>query len=187
MKIITLSRPLTVTLSLAFVIAGQSAYASLIGASVSGTLMFGGGSTNYFDSSNGFVPGGYLNSVSPTVVVAEPDIEFGFNDGANLDVANITANQLIITDDSQQGAFFFDMTFTSTAFAGLTMVEVENTFGGGSGATLVGNVITFHSDGATGPGSQRAVYEFSSVPEPASIAILTVGALGLLLRRRSNK
>ena len=73
--------------------------ATVIGSSATGGLFFSGGSTNWFDAANGFVPAGFSNKTQgTTVTVVNPGTEFGFNDTANLDTVDITASQIIISD-----------------------------------------------------------------------------------------
>ena len=77
--------------------------AAIIGSTVTGDLNFGN-PTIYYDPGNGIVPGsGYLNSSgnknSPTVVINAGLPTFGFNDTANLDVADFSSGtQLVFTD-----------------------------------------------------------------------------------------
>src|SRR5215213_9781498 len=103
--------------------ASSPAHALLLGTSVTGSLTFGAGSTNFFNPANGFVPPGFGNS-SPgtnTVTIAEPLVEFGFEDGANRDTANFTDNTLTNGDLVKgSGASSWTMTFSDSAFSGLS-------------------------------------------------------------------
>ena len=117
------------------VLLGAPTWADLVGTSVTGTLILNGGPKNWFDSANGFVPAGYLNTSpsGPTVTISSTQVEFGFNDGTyNQDTADFTGSQLILTDvTSSEGSLPATYTFTDTAFSGLTLSTVSNTFGSG--------------------------------------------------------
>src|SRR4051812_38668612 len=82
-----------------------AASAGLVGSSVAGFLSFNGGGTNFFNSSNGFVPPGCQNSGlgSTTVTIVNPTPEFCFRDPANTDTANFTDSALTYTDVSAGG------------------------------------------------------------------------------------
>ena len=165
----------------------STAHAQLLGASVNGQLNFNGDlTTNFFDKANGLVPAGYLNSGpsgTPTVVIANPAKEFGFNDGANLDEADFTANTLTIHDlPSAGGSSQTKYTFTCNAFAGMTMTQTSNNFVGLT-KSLVGNVVTIDIPLFADNNSHTAVFTF--VPEPASFAGIGIG-LAMLIRRRKK-
>jgi hypothetical protein len=178
----------TVIAALALGAVISPASAQLLGTTVTGSLKFGANPTNFFDPANGGVPPGFSNTASPTVVIAEPAVEFGYQDGANRDTANFTNTQLIVTDDVFSSASNWTMQFTDNAFT--SIVEVVDSFPtGGVTAVLVGNQITLTWAGTFTPGSFRAVYDVSAaaaVPEPGSLALLVgSGVVGLLkLRRR---
>lgn len=180
---------LSASLALAL-LAASSAQAGLIGQQVTGRLSFNGGSINYFDPSNGFVPAGYLNTGGATVTIADPAKEFGFRDSANLDVANFTDTQLIISDQIfSSGAAPWLMTFTSLApglFQGLTLVSEG--FNPNLTYSLDADTLTFHWKG-TGrkEASYEAVFNVASrnnVPEPGSLALLALSLIGVSLSLR---
>lgn len=169
----------------------SSAHAQLLGATVNGQLNFNGDlMTNYFDKANGFVPSGYLNSGpsgTPTVVIANPAKEYGFDDGANHDEADFSANTLTINDVSvSNGSTVSKYTFSSTAFAGLTMTQTSNNFPAITGV-LVGNVVTIDIPAWSNATGHNAVFTFSSVPEPTSFAVVGIGIAMLIRRRKSSK
>lgn len=156
-------------------------WASLVGTSVTGNMNIGG--TNYFDPAQGYVPAGYGNS-SPgttTVTIATPLVEFGFQDGANLDTADFTDSTLTLTDVSNSASIGITYSFTDSAFAGLTLTEISDTFPGGVGASLVGDTITLDAPALSSSGTYVASYDLGpAVPEPKS-AGLAAGAFALFL------
>jgi hypothetical protein len=170
------------------------ASADLIGTSVTGSIDFGGNGVNYFDPARGFVPPGYLNyTEGTTVTIAQPQIEFGYMDSSNLDTANFTGNQLIVTDTVSNAANFWTMTFTDTAFTGLPLTKVSDTFThGGVTGTLVGDTITvFWGGTGTADGLLAATFDVgvSSIPEPSAIVMACTAiplALGYWWRNRST-
>jgi len=72
--------------------------------------------------------------------------------------------------------------------------ELTDGSGAGGGSRLVrtvandftNNVITFHTDRGLGGGNRASVSGFliTTVPEPSSAALLGLGGLALILRRR---
>ena len=169
----------------------HSQAAGLIGTSVTGKLMFAGGTTNYYDPANGFVPAsGYLNSAGPTVTVASPAVEFGFNDNVNLDTVNFSASQFTIEDVVEAGPSDapFTMTFTDSAFAGMSFVKATDFFPGGLTYSVTGSTLTVNWAGgtvATGD-DYTSTFTVKTVPEPSAWAAVAMGtgALGLVLRRK---
>jgi hypothetical protein len=166
---------------------------TVIGSSVTGGLFFANPALNQFDPVNGNVPGGFSNYTSgvPTVTVAEPAIEFGFKDTANLDTVNVTATQIIITDVrtglSIAGGSPFTITLTDTSFSN-SFTELSNSFD--SNASLSGSTFTFHSNGTSQDGTYTAVFDIAAaVPEPATWAMMIVGfaGVGFMAYRRNFK
>ncbi len=170
------------------------AQADLLGTTVTGSLKFDGNINNYFDPAHAFVPAGYLNAAGTTVTIASPAVEFGFDDGFNLDTANFTGAQLTITDvveQSGQTDFNVTMTFTDAAFAGMNVVELGDVFpNGGFTAALAGDVLTLTwAGGAVNPGTLTATYALTAVPEPASIAFFgtILAGIGATIRARRRR
>ena len=161
-----------------------SANAQLLGAGIFGNMMVGGNSTpNYFDPANGFVPAGYLNTAGPSVTIANPAKEFGYDDGLNLDEADFTANTLTLRDISQGGSIPVKYQFSCNAFIGLTCTQISSTFPSIT-KTLVGNLLTIDAPTIGAAGTYTAVFQFTAVPEPASIAAVGLGLAFLIRRRR---
>jgi hypothetical protein len=148
--------------------------ADLLGSSVTGTLTFGTGTTNYYDPAKPYVPAGYLNHAGPTVTIGGLAPDFGFADTYDTITANFTGNSLTITDSGLSGAGW-TQTFTDTAFAGATFVITADNFAnGGLQSSLVGDVLTVTWAGTAGdPGSTGGFsYTPGTVPEPASWVML---------------
>jgi hypothetical protein len=168
---------------------------SLVGTTVTGKITFNGGTTNYFDSANGYVPTGYANKTQGTsVLIADPAKEFGFADGANADSADFTGTQLTITDVASGGGTSpTTYTFTDPVFTGLS--KVSDTFGGtGAVASIQGDTITIQTPLFLNSGTSSAVFNISTsalaTPEPSSIAAFAftgLGALGLALKARKRR
>ncbi len=182
----------TYSLLFALVWSSLPLHASLLGTSVSGSLVFSGNPANYFDPANGFVPSsGYLNSTGGTsVTVQNSAIEFGAVFPSNTDSADFSASQLVISDLTKLTGTDspFVMTFTDAAFTGLTLAKTSDSFIGGVSSSLAGDVITVSWRGAgVTPGENlTAIFDLSggsaAIPEPSSWTMLVVsGLVGLLL------
>ncbi len=166
--------------------------ADLTGSQVTGTLTFSGGSINYFNPANGFVPVGFSNTAGPTVTVANPAVEFGFADGANRDTADFSSSSLLITDigSSTAGSGAFRMTFMDLSFGSFSgVILTANTFGNLT-FSLVGNLLTIDAPGVAGIITRSARFDFlqgtSAVPETgSSLLLLSVGLLALSVGGRA--
>jgi hypothetical protein len=174
----------TVAFALAAALAAAApAHASLVGASVTGSMQINGGGLNYFDPANGFVPNGFLNKTSgTTVTISTSQTEFGFQDSINFDTVNFTDNGFTLTDISNVGSAPITYKFTSNAFLGLSLTELSDNFlAGGANATLVGNLLTITTANFNAHnGTFTASYSFgSAVPEASTWALMIIGFAGL--------
>ena len=155
--------------------------ADLIGTSVSGAMNINGGSTNFFDPANGFVPAGFGNS-SPhgrNGVVIGSGTEFGYQDAANTDTVDFTGTQVTLTDVSGGSSLPVVYSFTDTAFSGATVSLVSSSFSGIT-ETLVGDVLTLTTSRFFAAGTFVATYNITTaaaVPGP----IAGAGLPGLIL------
>lgn len=143
-----------------------TAPASLLGTQVTGSLRFSGGSVNYFNSANGFVPAGCGNSGtgSTTATIADPNPEFCFADGANQDNANFSGNTLTISDISNQfGSTNFTMTFQLAPGIVTAVNEVSDNFpNGGATFTLANDLLTVSVPAFYSNGNYAVVYSFTT-------------------------
>lgn len=160
-----------------------SANAGLVGQDVTGVLNFSTNTLNLFDPANTGFPQGSLNETSNPVTVATPGLEFAYVvDNAVYGVfANFIDTGVIITADVVvPPASSWNMTFTSSAFIGLTLLEVSDDFvNGGVSSSLVGNTLTFEWAGTSlGPDTFNAVYSLQAVPLPAALPLFAFALAG---------
>ena len=173
--------------------AGRADASLLLGTQVTGVMNIAGAPANFFDPANGYVPSGYLNKTDgTTVTIADPAVEFGFQDGNNLDTADFTDTTLTLTDVSKSSSVSNTYQFTNAAFAGLTLLKTSDTFTGGVTANLDGTTLTIVAPEFGLPGTYAATFSFRSatVPEPSTITLAaTAGLMGLggSWRRRKAK
>jgi hypothetical protein len=166
------------------------AQGSLTGSNVTGSIFFNGGSTNFFNSANNFVPAtGFLNSGGATTVTISTTVpEFGYQDTANAIRADFGSSTLLINDTAVTagGLVATQFQFTDPAFAGLAVTESSDTFPGGMSVSLVGSTITINYAGTAISGTYNTVYTIApAVPEPASLAICAFAPLMMGRRRQS--
>ncbi len=164
------------------------ARAGLIGTDVTGSAELNFIPINVFDPANGMVPPGYLNDAGTTVTIEEPAIEFGAQTSTNLFTANFTDTQLIVTDMASApfGGTSFLMSFTDSAFTGLSVTTVSDTYTNGIFADLTGDNLTIIWSGTvvSQPTTFQAVFDItpSAVPEPPSSVLAATAVLAGLIQ-----
>jgi hypothetical protein len=156
-----------------------AAHADGVGTPVTGGLFFGGGTTNYFNPALGFVPAGSGNTAGTQVTIGS-GIEFGFDDGANLDTANFTGNALVVRDVDTYGGSAFEMTFVDPVFTGFTMLPNTSGFT----YSFAGDTLKVFFPEEFNPGTYTAKFSYGPpaaavTPEPASLVLLGTGILGM--------
>jgi hypothetical protein len=185
--------------AVACVSGGAAKAATLVGTQVAGGLYFPGRLQNYFDSANGFVPAGYLNTTGTTVTISATAVEFGYSDGTAVITADFTGNQLMVTDEPQYTATYLplQLVFTNTAFTNLT-AGADSFPNGGVAASLSGDVITLAWAGGdlTEGVSVQAIFNLnlpasprlSIQPTPTNAVVITWPApsTGFTLQQNNN-
>jgi len=152
---------------------------------MTGEIYFGPNPINYYDASQGYVPSGFNNEFGNPVTV-DSGVEFGFEDGSNLDAADFTNHHLTIYDYSFAGAAPWVQKFTASTpgfFNGLTLLSSNFT---GFNYSVAGDTLTLTWVGTGDPGDFQADFSFGAVPEPATWALMIAGfgLAGVSLRRR---
>lgn len=190
MKIQSRRRRITRTLLLAatitLLIEPVAVHAFREGEQVTGVLNFDGGSTNYFDPGEGFVPSGFLNQNGTTVAFGNTAPEFGFAGPGNEANADFTSPATLVLRGAARGTEApFQMRFTGLvpgSFGSIT--QLSNSFPDATTSySASNNIITFTFNGVSTPGAYTAVFAVtSSVPEPAPCKLLLLAGTGLLIR-----
>ncbi len=181
----------------ATLLASSASHAGLLGEQVTGVLKFGSDPINYFDPANLLVPTGFLNASSTTVVIADPDQEFGFDDGGAKLIADFTDGQLSFTFARSAATLDFTMSFTFAAGLLQSITELSDTFpDNGLNAVRTGDTIAFSWAGNPidgGRGTFLSTYNVTTtntgggggtVPEPNVLALAGLGLLALGLARK---
>jgi hypothetical protein len=135
------------------------ARADLITSSVTGSLTYLGGSTNYWNG--------------PSTVQIGPGVEFSYSDPLGDMTANFSGSALTVAENGLLSRAGFTETFTDSAFAGLSVIAADS----GLNYSLVGNTLTVSFSTPATNYSGNITFGPSAVPEP-SLTILLVAALG---------
>ncbi len=184
---------LSTLLSSAFLLSALVATAdaaSLVGTSVTGSLMFAGDPSNYFDPGYGFAPLTDLNAIdnSTTVTISNTAVEFGYDDGANLITVDFTDNGVTMSDvvELTGSNVPITMTFTDPALVHEYAPALPGIF------SISGDVLTANLPGGNVTMGQPPITYSSGlvpVPEPSTkgFVYLTLFAFGILSFRTSRR
>jgi len=146
-----------------------------------GGLYFNGGSINYYDPANGYVPSGSGNSASASITA--PGAFAFFENKANTDTATFSATSLTIEDLRVGGSFPWRQVFTTDDpgyFDGLALAD-DNFPGGIAFSLQETDTLTVNWGGELGRKfDDVAVFSLdAAVPEPPLWAMLLNGFAGL--------
>lgn len=175
----------------AMLAASTTANAQLAGNQVNGSLTVNGGSTNFFDPANNFVPAGYGNSAGLPVTIGS-GTEFALGTPGNLDTADFSDTQLTITDNVLGGTSNapFEMQFTSLTPGLFEILTLDSSNFAGLTYGLKGDTITIDWTGGAVQQGQifTAVFNLipGAVPEPSTWAMMLLGfaAVGMAVRQK---
>lgn len=163
--------------------------ATLVGSSLTGSLVFQGDPSNYFDPGYGFAPPADLNAMtnSTTVAVSASKVEFGYDDGSNTISADFTASGITLTDAVELSGsnLPFTMTFVDPSFANGNLVPQTQPLSLIGSYSLTGDVLTVNVPAAdVSAGSTFTdTLNFTTTPEPSSLGFFCVALFGLLSMR----
>ena len=177
---------------------GQAKASQLLGASVSGNLeILAAPAANFFERTYGYSLSSSTayQTNSTTVTIADPAVEFGFQESNNVASLDFTDTQLIfneVTTAPNIPVHAFRITFTSSAFNGLALTKLQDNFySGGLTATLTNDTLVITNPGSEGiaQGEYGAVFQFAPIPTPEpgtivmAVSALPIG-LGVWMQRR---
>jgi hypothetical protein len=193
----TISKTLLKLIAAVVAFAPIYASAGVLGTTVTGGMYFNGGSDNYFNSSLGYVPGGCQNSGAGTasVVVVNPAVEFCIADASNTNTAQFTNDTLSVTDLVRAGgASPWKMTFAFAPNTVLGVSETSDFFNNGGLSYSFANDMLILNWAGTGSinlnlNAQYAlqIAPTNAVPEPTSVALLSLGVLAFGAARFKRK
>ncbi len=187
---------------LALLLVNASAYATIEGDTIAGTLNFGANTTNFFDPANGGVPA--VNSgIQPAAVVTSADgafVEFEYLNGfsgfhVDVDASTVSINQFLVGSPGRANNWDIwindiDWSGGPGGIAGVS--TISDTFTGGLGVAFTNNSLHFSfAGGQLNTGGATAVYQLTPIPEPSAVVVWSLlGVLGITIgcwrRRRSR-
>ena len=122
------------------------------------------------------------------VPISNTVVEFGYNDGNSSIMADFTGTTLSLTDSTILGSVPVNFTFTDTAFAGLVLTKLTDTFPGGVTSNLSGDTVSLSFGTLPDQTSGSALFTLApAIPEPSPFVMTAflgaLGGAGLLWKR----